>query len=55
MNYKPVDINEIGINHEVLKKLAHCLILLAEGQLQPQERYVVIFFFVVSKNIIGAP
>ena len=48
MNYKPADVNEIGINHEVLKKLAHCLILLAEGQLQPQERYVVNSVFIVS-------
>jgi hypothetical protein len=39
MNYTPVDPNETGMNHEILKKLAHCLILLAEGQLElePQQ------------------
>lgn len=34
MNYKPVDINETGMNIEVMKKLAHCLILLANGELK---------------------
>jgi len=33
MKYKPVDPNETGMNHDILKKLAHCLIMLAEGQL----------------------
>ena len=34
MDYQPVDINETGMNIDVMKKLAHCLILLAEGELE---------------------
>ncbi|XP_023345148.1 uncharacterized protein LOC111714302 isoform X3 [Eurytemora carolleeae] len=33
MNYKPVDINETGMNIDIMKKLAHCLILQANGEL----------------------
>jgi len=36
MNYKPVDVNETGMNIEVMKKLAHCLILLSNGDLTAQ-------------------
>jgi len=38
MKYKPVDPNETGMNHDIMKKLAHCLILLAEGQLKENNR-----------------
>jgi len=34
MKYRPVDVNETGMNIDVMKKLAHCLILLAEGELE---------------------
>jgi len=40
MKYKPVDPNETGMNHDIMKKLAHCLILLAEGQLKENARTV---------------
>ena len=35
MNYVPLDPNETGMNEQVLRKLAHCLILQANGELPP--------------------
>jgi hypothetical protein len=35
MNYVPVDPNETGMNDQVMRKLAHCLILQACGKLAP--------------------
>lgn len=35
MNYKPLDPNETGMNEQVLRKLAHCLVLQANGDLPP--------------------
>ena len=35
MSYVPLDPNETGMNEQVLRKLAHCLILLANGELPP--------------------